>query len=94
MNEKVPVLLTGKFAWKLFRLAEHRGISVEALILEAVLSPKPVAPNASEETRSKIRRLVLEGMDDGSIATTIDRSRGYVSDVRRGYGLKPNRKAY
>jgi len=94
MTKAVKVELPGTLVWELWRIAEARRVSVAEVITTALQQrPAPKHVSQAEATREKVRALVRAGLDDGAIAVELDRTRGYVSDVRRRYGMKPNKRA-
>lgn len=90
-SEMVPVKLPGALVWELWRKAEEDGVTVAQVISDSLKKPKPL-PARTNATHQLVIALVKEGLDDGQIAVEIDRTRGYVADVRRRYGLKPNKR--
>lgn len=109
MSREVTISLPGRLVWDLMGLAEKRGVSVAELIRAAVFDPpkpkpkpkpkpdvEPVVapPNPAQLVRLAIRDYVLDGLDDAAIAATIGRSNGWVAQVRRSYGLPPNRRRF
>lgn len=90
-SELVPVKLPGALVWELWRKAEADGVPVAQVIADAI-HQKPALPDRTNATHQLVIALVKSGRDDGQIAVEIDRTRGYVADVRRRYGLKPNKR--
>lgn len=92
MSATVQVSLPGPLVWDLWKIAEARGIPVADVIREG-LAPRPnVVPDQTALTRARVADLVEQGWDDGSIAVKLDRTRGYVADVRRRAGMKANKR--
>lgn len=63
--------------------------AVEARESKAV---RLVRRSTTDSTHAQIVRMVESGFDDGRISVAVDRTRAYVAQVRRKYGLKPNRR--
>lgn len=92
-SEQVPVKLPGALVWELWKRSDAEGLPVAQIIENAIAKKDaPPPPAKTHETHNLIIALVKAGLDDGRIAVEIDRTRGYVADVRRRYGLKPNKR--
>ncbi|MCS3426709.1 hypothetical protein [Leucobacter aridicollis] len=90
MSQEISVKLPGPLVWEIWKRAETEGISPGEVIKQAFTKPVVKTPTATEATRARIVELVRAGVDDGAIAVELDRTRGYVADVRRKAGLKAN----
>ena len=92
MTKKVQITIPGDLAWELWGIAEREGKPVGEVIRDA-LNKKPEAlPDLTKETHTQIVALVRAGFDDGQISVELGKVRGYVADVRRRYGLEPNKR--
>ena len=92
MTATQSVNLPGPLVWDLWKLAEEHNVTVAELIRTAITPTKPVKPTKTQETHARIIAYVEAGLEDGEIATRIDRTRGYVADVRRRNNMKPNKR--
>lgn len=92
MKEKVAVMLPGSLAWQLWGIAEREGVSVDEVIRNALTKKPEALPDLTKETHTQIVALVRAGFDDGQISVELGKVRGYVADVRRRYGLEPNKR--
>lgn len=90
--QTAKVELPGRLVWRLWNLAESQHVSVGELIEGLLAAPKKVTPSATTLTHERILRMVRDGFDDGAISVEVERTRGYVADVRRRYGLDPNKR--
>ncbi len=92
MEKKVQITIPGDLAWELWGIAEREGKPVGEVIRDALNKKPEKVSEQSRETHMRIVAMVRAGMDDGTISTELGRVRGYVADVRRRYGLKPNKR--
>ena len=90
MSQEISVKLPGPLVWEIWKRAETEGISPGEVIKQAFTKPVVKTPTATEAPRARNVELVRAGVDDGASAVELDRTRGYVADVRRKAGLKPN----
>ncbi len=88
----VQITVPGDLAWELWGIAERNGKPVADVIREALQKKPDEVPDKTHETRMQIVAMVRAGMDDGRIAVELDRTRGYVAETRRRYGLEPNKR--
>ncbi len=92
MEKKVQIAIPGDLAWELWGIAEREGKPVGEVIRDALNKKPEKVSEQSRETHMRIVAMVRAGMDDGTISTELGRVRGYVADVRRRYGLEPNKR--
>lgn len=92
MTNKVQITIPGDLAWELWGIAEREGRNVADVIRDALHKKPEKVSEQSRETHMRIVAMVRAGMDDGTISTELCRVRGYVADVRRRYGLEPNKR--
>lgn len=92
MKEKVAVMLPGELAWQLWGIAERERKSVDEVIRDALTKKPEELPEKTRDTHMQVVALVRAGFDDGHISTELGKVRGYVADVRRRYGLEPNKR--
>ncbi len=92
MEKKVQITIPGDLAWELWGIAEREGKPVGEVIRDALNQKPAKVSEQSRETHMRIVAMVRAGMDDGTISTELGRVRGYVADVRRRYGLEPNKR--
>lgn len=91
----VNVRLDPKLVWVLTDKAEEKGLTLPEFLgeLAARAVPRPSAKSiAAEHTRNEVARLHGEGFTDAEIAARVGRVQEHVARVRRGMGLKPNRR--
>ena len=95
MTATQSVNLPGQLVWDLWKLAEEHNVTVAEVIRTAITPTRPVKmtrPQKTRETHARIIAYVEAGLDDGAISVKIDRTRGYVADVRRRNNMKPNKR--
>lgn len=92
LTNKVQITIPGDLAWQLWGIAEREGKPVGEVIRDALNKKPEQVPDHARETHMRIVAMVRAGMDDGTISTELGRVRGYVADVRRRYGLEPNKR--
>ena len=96
MSAVVDVKLPAELVWELWKRAERRDGKVADVIVDAlrfVDNPPTVKKSRTlTATHEKVRELVADGWADGQIAVQLDRTRAYVAEVRRRFGLMPNKR--
>lgn len=90
----VKLRLNPKLVWELSDQADRAGLTLSELVALR-LSPEPVeVPERgwSELTRERVAHFHGQGFTDEEIAARIGRVVGHVARVRRGLGLKINKR--
>ena len=90
LSQEISVKLPGPLVWEIWKRAETEGVTPGEVIKQAFERPAPRVPTVTAVTRARIIELAKAGVDDGAIAVELDRTRGYVADVRRKADLEPN----
>ncbi len=85
---KIAVELEPSEVWFLETKAQSRGMTLSEWIRGTVMAQ--FHPQVS--TRDRIKMLHRNGATDGEISLRLQISRGYIAEVRRSLGLKPNNK--
>jgi len=84
--------LDPKTVWQMEERAERAGMSVPAWLDFRYRPVRSASAEAGDRTRSEVERLHGQGLSDAEIAIAVDRVQEHVARVRRGLGLKPNRR--
>lgn len=84
---RVPLDIPDKVFAALVDVADARNVKVDQLIAQSILALVPREVPA----RERIPGLVQAGLPDAVIAERLRVRKAFVAEVRRAYGLKPNR---
>lgn len=88
----VKLDLDPKLVWRLEEQAEAEGVTVAQIVARAFAPRSTVQGSAGDRTRAEVARLHGAGLPDAEIAVRVGRVQEHVARVRRGLGLKPNRR--
>lgn len=95
---EVKVRLSPKAVWRLEDEAESAGMNLSeyaGLLLQGAHVARgshSTKVEAGAETRRRIAELHADGLTDAEIAAEVDRVQEHVARLRRGLGLKPNKR--